>query len=224
MMNNIALAVTLALSPAIAAVGQPATAWAGTDAGTDGYLVVRPEHPDPNEIVETYNDTSGFATTRLQHEPMIVDWPMEFPMGQPMTPQERIDEWLHPSLDSWNRAAGWEMFVMRTEETPVEDIDVFFHIDAETVCPDAGACVTWQFSQGGWSAGGWYIGCDLHFWPWYPPQDFVAHELGHCLGFMDIPDPESDGYYGIMSYGRQWGANPENEQDVNSLIAAGYAA
>lgn len=168
--------------------------------------------------VDRFSDTAGFEKARVgaieDRAPITVGVPPAFWDGP--TDIESRSAWITPVLDAWNAAAGWQMFVQVTDDTVA---DVTFSTDAETKCPaDAGACA--------WMTERTYVGfdhCYVAFWPWYPSPDVVAHELGHCLGFI-CPGvaPLDDGYRGVMQHDREWGLTPDNEWDRASLVEAGY--
>jgi hypothetical protein len=159
--------------------------------------------------VELIGIYSGFAKARLEHQPITVGPLPDFP-DQPWYDGPVR---LQGVLDSWNTAAGWELFVAVPDDSTA---DITFDTRAQEHCPGYGAC-TWahQFSTG------WYRHVTVSLWPWPATDDLLAHELGHGLGFRDVTDPHAP-YDGIMSYGRTEHFDPDNEYDRASLVEAGY--
>lgn len=176
--------------------------------------------PTATPTVDTFGPHAGFAKAILERQPITVGLVPDFAFGQPrgLTVDERI-AWLDPVLDAWNTAAGFQVFVQVTDDS-VADITFQTVVDDHPRCgDDAGAC-TWigEFPAGEYR----FRHCFVEFWPWFPPLDVAAHELGHCLGFVDVPHPVEGGYDGIMTYDRPWGMTPDNEYDRASLVEAGY--
>jgi hypothetical protein len=170
--------------------------------------------------VPTFGPHAGFAKAILEREPITVGLVPTFEFGQdrPLTVEERI-AWLDPILDQWNDAAGWEVLVQVTDDS-VADITFQTVVGDHPRCgDDAGAC-TWidEFPAGQYR----FRHAFIELWPWFPPADVVAHELGHAFGFVDVPHPVEGGYDGIMTYDRPWGITPDNEYDRASLVEAGY--
>jgi hypothetical protein len=171
--------------------------------------------------VPTFGPHSGFAKAILEREPITVGLVPDFAFGQerPLTVEERI-EWLDPMLDAWNTAAGWEVLVQVTDDS-VADITFRTVVDDHPRCgDDAGAC-TWidEFPAGEYR----FRHAFIELWPWFPPADVVAHELGHALGFIcEGVAPLDPDYHGVMIHDRPWGMTPDNEYDRASLVEAGY--
>lgn len=170
--------------------------------------------------VERFSEHAGFGKAILERTSINVGLPPDFGFGQPrpLTADERV-EWLAPTLDAWNEAAGWELFVQVLDD---EIADVTFRTvqnDQPRCGADAGACA-WidEFPAGDYR----FEHCYIEFWPWFPTPDVPMHEIGHCLGFVDVPEPVDGGYAGIMTHGRPWGMTPVNEYDIASLVEAGY--
>lgn len=167
--------------------------------------------------VDTFSPQAGFAKAILERQPIVVGVPPAFWDG-PTDVESRL-AWIQPVLDAWNEAAGWEVLVTTPNDA---EADVTFRTvenDMPRCGADAGAC-TWidEFTAGEYR----FEHCFIEFWPWYPHSDDVAHELGHCFGFIDMGYEPANGYRGVMMYGREWGATPVNEYDIASLVEAGY--
>jgi hypothetical protein len=165
----------------------------------------QPDGPVPT--VELIGWRSGFAKAQRGHHASITVGPVPDSWGV-----SDSEAWLRPALDHWHMAAGWPLFVYTGEP----DADVQFLDNAETLCPLYGGCTNWETFD-----SGTYKHCFVSFWPWQTTRYTMMHELGHCLGFRDVPDLEP--YVGIMSYQRDPWTTPVNAQDVASLTAAGYA-
>lgn len=167
------------------------------------------EPADPANTVGIYGIHSGFAKARLGvsgvRKTIVVGW-------LPGLDYDETGEVIDRALDEWNMAAGWQVFILDTDNV---DTDVSWHINDERLL-DFGAWTEWDQFQ-----TGWYRHCRIYTHTGGPPlASTYAHELGHCLGFEDVPD--DTGYYGIMSYGRRGDTYPDNAQDRASLAEAGY--
>jgi hypothetical protein len=166
---------------------------------------------DPAATVGLYGIFSGFAKARLG-----VDGVRKSITVGPLPAELATPEWyavLDRAMDEWNTAAGWWLF---HPDYSGAQTDVTFAIDDDRL-PNFGAWVEWDLFD-----TGWYRGCRVLTHSWGPPlRSTIAHELGHCLGFQDVETSDS-GYFGIMSYARPATLLPNNEQDIASLIAAGY--
>lgn len=162
-------------------------------------------------IVDLYGWRSGFAKARTGP----IEDRHSITVGLlPYWPADESADWLEPVLDSWNEAAGWQLFVQVYDD---READVTFQTNAAEACPLYGGCVGWdQFPTG------WYEHCYVSLWPWVTPVRIVTHELGHCLGFEDVTGTLGTDYRGIMSYARNPLTTPVNDQDIASLAAAGY--
>lgn len=179
-----------------------------------GVLVLAPTADTPT--VDLIGRVSGFAKARtgeLVERHSITVGPLpDYPDHQWFDADEALDT----ALDAWNRAAGWEVFIYIAEGPT----DVTFDARAEELCPDYGGCTNFDTF-----ASGWYEHVTISLWPWPSPDQLIAHELGHALGFRDV-DLEhcpSDPYLGIMSYCRGAATMPDtNDFDPASLHQAGY--
>ncbi len=159
--------------------------------------------PVDTPTVGLFGSVSGFAKARLERNSITVG---PLPGGE--------TDRLGPILDVWNDAAGWELFVLSNAPTP----DVQFAEIADETCPNYAACTGWeQFDTG------WYKHCYVMLPDRGADDSTLTHELGHCLGFTDVPTTES-GYLGIMSYARdRANTTPANNpHDLASLELAGY--
>lgn len=166
---------------------------------------------DPTATVDLYGVNSGFAKARLG-----VNGERRSITVGPLPDELDTPEWyavLDRAMDEWNTAAGWWLFQPDFSGAPT---DVTFGVDDARLLT-FGAWVEWeQFPTG------WYRGCRILTHSWGPPlESTIAHELGHCLGFVDMPSCAT-AYVGVMSYCRPADLFPNNDQDVASLVAAGY--
>ncbi len=154
--------------------------------------------------VGLFGSVSGFAKARTDRVAITVG-PM--PGGE----TDRL-QWI---LDVWNEAAGWELFTIAPDSRAP---DVQFLENADETCPNYAACTGWdQFDTG------WYKHCYIMLPARGADDSTVTHELGHCLGFQDVPTTDT-GYLGIMSYARdRANTTPANNpHDLASLEAVGY--
>lgn len=194
-------------------------------AGVCGLLTFAVGTPAAADVptVPTFGPHAGFAKAINARQSIAVGLVPDFAFGQDrgLTVDERV-AWLDPTLDAWNTAAGFEVFVQVLDDSVA---DVTFQTVPDNGTPrcgaDAGACA-WldEFPAGEFR----FRHCYIELWPWYPTADTVAHELGHCLGFVDVPVDQEvpGGYAGIMTHDRPWGMTPDNEYDRASLVEAGY--